>query len=52
MWGRLEEDNYQRLIKNLQENGDRDIIFNGIKGKLSLLIESMKIVRSMCNEYK
>lgn len=48
MWGQLEEEYYQQLVEDLQTNGDRYIVFHGVKGKLSSLIESMKIVRAMC----
>lgn len=48
MWGQLEEEYYQQLVEDLQTNGDRYVVFHNVEGKLSSLIESMKIVRSMC----
>lgn len=48
MWGVLEEQQYQKLLKYYQEFGDREIIFNNVVGPLSLLLESMEMVRSMC----
>lgn len=48
MWGQLEEEYYQQLVEDLKTNGDKYIVFHGVKGKLSSLIESMKIVRLMC----
>ena len=48
MWGALEEEQYQILLKNYQEFGDREIKFNNVIGPLSLLLESMKMVRDMC----
>lgn len=50
MWGQLEEEYYQRLVEDLKTNGDRDIIFNGIKGKLSLLIEAMQLTKNIVNK--
>ena len=46
-WGILEEQYYQDLLKDFKNNGDKIVEFSGIRGNLSSLIESFRIVRSM-----
>lgn len=46
-WGILEEQYYQDLLEDFNNNGDKIVEFNGIRGNLSSLIESVRIVRSM-----
>ena len=47
MWSEFDELQYQQMKKDLEEQGDHLVKFNGVTGPLSLLIKSVEIVRSM-----
>lgn len=47
LWSQFDEDIYQRMIKEYSSDGDKIVMFNGVEGHLSSLIEAVKIVRSM-----
>ena len=47
LWSQFDEDIYQRMVKEYNSDGDKVVMFNGVKGDLSSLIEAVKIVRSM-----
>lgn len=47
MWSEYDESQYQKMKRDLEENGDHIICFNGVSGPLSLLIKSVELVRSM-----
>ena len=47
LWSQFDEDIYQRMVKEYNSDGDKVVMFNGVKGQLSSLIEAVKIVRSM-----
>lgn len=47
MWSEFDESSYQELVKDLNDNGDRRVKFNGIEGNLSQFIEAMELVRSI-----
>ena len=47
LWSQFDEDIYQRMVKEYNSEGDKIVMFNGVKGHLSSLIEAVKIVRSM-----
>ena len=37
----LDEDIYQRMVKEYNSEGDKIVMFNGVKGPLSSLIEAL-----------
>ena len=45
MWSEYDEMQYQEMKKDLEENGDHNVNFNGLVGPLSLLVQSVEIVR-------
>ena len=47
LWSQFDEDIYQRMVKEYNSDGDKIVMFNGVKGPLSSLIEAVKMVRSM-----
>ena len=47
LWSQFDEDIYQRMVKEYNSDGDKIVMFNGVEGHLSSLIEAVKIVRSM-----
>ena len=47
LWSQFDEDIYQRMVKEYNSDGDKIVMFNGVEGHLSSLIEEVKIVRSM-----
>ena len=47
LWSQFDEDIYQRMVKEYNSDGDKVVMFNGVEGPLSSLIEAVKIVRSM-----
>ena len=47
LWSQFDEDIYQRMVKEYNSEGDKIVMFNGVKGPLSSLIEAVKLVRSM-----
>ena len=46
MWSEYDESQYQTMKRDLEENGDHLVKFNGVTGPLSLLIKSVELVRS------
>ena len=47
LWSQFDEDIYQRMVKEYNSEGDKIVMFNGVKGPLSSLIEAVELVRSM-----
>ena len=47
LWSQFDEDIYQRMVEDYNSEGDKIVMFNGVKGPLSSLIEAVKMVRSM-----
>lgn len=47
LWSQFDEDIYQRMVKEYNSDGDKIVMFNGVEGPLSSLIEAVKMVRSM-----
>ena len=47
LWSQFDEDIYQRMVKEYNSDGDKIVMFNGVEGHLSSLIEAVKMVRSM-----
>ena len=47
LWSQFDEDIYQRMVEEYNSEGDKIVVFNGVKVHLSSLIEAVKIVRSM-----
>lgn len=48
LWSQFDENIYQKMVEeNNYSEGDKIVMFNGVKGHLSSLIEAVKIVRSM-----
>ena len=47
LWSQFDEDIYQRMVKEYNSEGDKIVMFNGVKGPLSSLSEAVKLVRSM-----
>lgn len=45
MWSEYDEMQYQEMKKDLEENGDHNVNFNGLVGPLSLLIKAVEIIR-------
>ena len=47
LWSQFDENIYQRMVEEYNSNGDKIVMFNGVEGPLSSLIEAVKMVRSM-----
>ena len=47
LWSQFDENIYQKMVEDYNSKGDRIVMFNGVEGHLSSLIEAVKIVRSM-----
>ena len=47
LWSQFDENIYQRMVEEYNSDGDKIVMFNGVKGSLSSLIEAVKMVRSM-----
>ena len=47
MWSQFDENIYQKMVEKYNSEGDKIVMFNGVKGSLSSLIEAVKMVRSM-----
>ena len=47
LWSQFDEYIYQKMVEDYNSKGDRTVMFNGVKGPLSSLIEAVKMVRSM-----
>lgn len=47
MWSQFDECIYQRMVEKYNSDGDKIVIFNGVEGPLSSLIEAVELVRSM-----
>ena len=47
LWSQFDEEIYQRMVEEYNSEGDKIVMFNGVEGHLSSLIEAVKIVRSM-----
>ena len=47
VWSQFDEYTYQRMVEKYNSEGDKIVMFNGVEGHLSSLIEAVKIVRSM-----
>ena len=47
LWSQFDEDIYQRMVKEYNSEGDKIVMFNGVKGPLSSLIEGVELVRSI-----
>ena len=47
LWSQFDEEIYQRMVEEYNSEGDKIVMFNGVKGPLSSLIEAVKMVRSM-----
>ena len=47
LWSQFDENIYQRMVEEYNSDGDKIVMFNGVKGPLSSLIEAVKMVRSM-----
>ena len=56
LWSQFDENIYQRMVEEYSSDGDKIVMFNGVKGPLSSLIEAVELVRSMAgykkNEYR
>ena len=47
LWSQFDENIYQKMVEKYNSEGDKIVMFNGVKGPLSSLIEAVKMVRSM-----
>ena len=47
LWSQFDENIYQKMVEEYNSEGDKIVMFNGVKGPLSSLIEAVKMVRSM-----
>ena len=47
LWSQFDEEIYQRMVEEYNSEGDKIVMFNGVKGPLSSLIEAVKMVHSM-----
>ena len=47
LWSQFDEYIYQKMVEDYNSEGDKIVMFNGVKGPLSSLIEAVKMVRSM-----
>ena len=47
LWSQFDENIYQRMVEEYNSDGDKIVMFNGVEGHLSSLIEAVKMVRSM-----
>ena len=47
LWSQFDENIYQKMVEEYNSDGDKIVMFNGVKGPLSSLIEAVKMVRSM-----
>ena len=47
LWSQFDENIYQRMVEEYNSDGDKIVMFNGVKGPLSSLIEAVKMARSM-----
>lgn len=47
LWSQFDEDIYQKMVEDYNSEGDKIVMFNGVKGPLSSLIEAVELVRSM-----
>ena len=47
LWSQFDEEIYQRMVEKYNSEGDKIVMFNGVEGHLSSLIEAVKMVRSM-----
>lgn len=47
LWSQFDENIYQKMVEEYISEGDKIVVFNGVKGPLSSLIEAVKMVRSM-----
>ena len=47
LWSQFDEYIYQRMVEKQNSEGNKIVVFNGVKGHLSSLIEAVKMVRSM-----
>ena len=47
VWSQFDEYTYQRMVEKYNSEGDKIVMFKGVEGHLSSLIEAVKIVRSM-----
>ena len=47
LWSQFDENIYQRMVEEYNSDGDKIVMFNGVKGPWSSLIEAVKMVRSM-----
>ena len=47
LWSQFDENIYQKMVEEYNSAGDKIVMFNGVKGPLSSLIEAVKMVRSM-----
>ena len=47
LWSQFDENTYQKMVEEYNYGGDKIVMFNGVKGHLSSLIEAVKMVRSM-----
>ena len=47
LWPQFDEYIYQRMVEKYYSEGDKIVMFNGVEGHLSSLIEAIKMVRSM-----
>ena len=47
LWSQSDENIYQKMVEEYNSEGDKIVMFNGVKGHLSSLIEAVKMVRSM-----
>ena len=47
LWSQFDEYIYQKMVEEYNSKGDKIVMFNGVKGPLSSLIEAVELVRSM-----
>ena len=47
LWSQFDEYIYQKMVEDYNSKGDRTVMFNGVEGDLSTLIEAVELVRSM-----
>ena len=47
LWSQFDKNIYQRMVEEYNSDGDKIVMFNGVEGHLSSLIEAVKMVRSM-----
>ena len=47
LWSQFDEYIYQKMVEDYNSKGYITVMFNGVEGDLSTLIEAVELVRSM-----